>query len=193
MPINNPLYTFGDDNNYTEIQPNGLILRHGTARTLNDLWIGAQGIKAPGVKPATWVDHGISGVWQFADGNDETLVANIRIANRTDRSVPPTFTIGWASASTGNCEWQIEYLWTGINENTIADAQETLSVVTAASAVANGLVASTVTLQAPSATDVCIHIRIKRLAAGGLDTIVDTVELIGTCIQFVSNTLGTAT
>ena len=122
-------------------------------------------------------------------------MANIRIPNHADRTVTPTLTLGWSAdgSSPGNCQWQIAYLWRSDDENTAAAAQETLTVTTAASATANGMRQSTVTLQVPSATDLCLHVQVKRLAAGVTDTIADTVEMHGMCLQFTSDKLGTAT
>lgn len=173
----------------------GGMLMSGTARIGNDNFVGPTGIKAPGTKPATWVEHGISGVWQFADGDDETIVITYRVPHRMDRSVAPYFHIKWSAdgENPGNCEWQLEYLWRSPNEDTTAIAQDTENITVAASATANGLVVSnTPGLDLPSATDNILMVRLKRLAAGGNDTIADTVELHGVNLHFTSNKLGTA-
>jgi len=39
----------------------------GTARVEKLYWIGANGIKAPGAKPATFVEDGLTGCWEFDD------------------------------------------------------------------------------------------------------------------------------
>ena len=185
----------GGTTNYAAFAADGELTLFGTARITNGTWIGASGIKAPGTKPATWIEHGISGVWRFADGDDETVVASIRIPNRMARAEDPTIMIGWSAdgISPGNCEWQVEYLWSSVDEDTTAVADDTLTVTTAASTTSNGMRTSTVTLANPSATDICVHLRIKRLAAGGNDTIADTVELHGICMSFISDKLGEAT
>ena len=171
------------------------------ARWINTLWIDAGAIKAPGAKPATEIPHGIleTPAWQFADqaleANQETISYNMRIPNRMDRTVAPTMSIGWSAdgISPGNCEWQLEYLWTAPGEDTGAAAQETLTAIGTATVTPDGLVVTTFTgIDLPGATDACIHCRVKRLSAGGNDTIVDTTELHGVCLNWTSNKLGTA-
>lgn len=182
--------------NYTQFAANGSLTLTGTARVTNLIWMPAGGIKAPGVKPATWVDHGISGAWEFSDATDDTLVTDLRVPNRMDRTVSPTINIDWSAAgiSPGNCEWQLEYIWRTIDESTIAVAQETLTVITAASSTANGLNTSTFTgVDLPSATDRLLQVRIKRLAAGANDTIADTVELHAIYMEFTTCRLGKIT
>ena len=151
-----------------------------------EVWLSAEGIKAPGIKPATWVDHGLSGAWEFSDATDDTVGAAMRIPFRFNRDVAPTFNIGWSAdgVSPGNCKWQIEYVWSALNQSSISPAQATLIAITAASAISNGMVLSTVYLEKPTIDDICIHARIKRLAADAEDTIVDTTELIGMCIRY---------
>lgn len=190
---------FGDGTNYTEIKTDGEINLHGTARTTNAVWIDAGGLKAPGLKPATFISHGINGAWQFSDavaGNEKQISGTIRIPKRMDRGVAPTFTIGWSAdgVSPGVCRWQLEYLWTSPNEDTTAAAQETLTIDSTASSTSNGLVLAEITgIDIPSATDACLHFRITRLSAHANDTITDTTELLGVCLGFTSNKLGKAT
>lgn len=180
--------------NYTEIKADGEINLHGTARVTNAQWIGASGVRAPGVKPATWVDLGISGAWEFTDGTDDTVVANMLVPYSMDRTVAPTITLGWSTPVViGDGVWQVEYLWRAEDEDVTAAAQGTLQVTTAASAVADGLVRSTVTLAAPDVTDYCLHMRIKRRADLGADTLGDVASLSGICMTYTSDKLGTAT
>jgi len=191
----------GGDTDYSQFAADGELTLHGTARVTNALWIGAEGLKAPPTKSASFVDHGaICGAWEFSDAVDDTIVANMRIPDQMDRSVAPSITLGWSSTTqSAFCEWQIEYLWRSVNEDTTAGADDTLLSSTDAdastsSATAEGMVVSTFLLVAPSATDVCIHLRIKRRGDLAADTINgDTVELHGICMTFTSNKLGTAT
>jgi len=188
----------GAGTNYTEIQSDGTVIRHGTARTLNAIWIDSSGLKAPPTKAAEFVDHGLFGAWQFSDAADDTIVANMRIPYRMDRDVAPTFTIGWSTTPTsGNCEWQVEYLWRKVDEDTTAAADDTLLASTdaggtqAASTTAEGMVMTTFTLAAPHTDDVCLHLRIRRRADLDADTINGAdVELHGVCMTFTSNKLG---
>lgn len=155
-----------------------------------EIWIPANGLKAPQVKPATWVPHGISGAWQFADGDDETLVADMRIPIRMNREMNSLFIIGWSAdgINPGNCEWQLIYNWLAPGDDT-TEIVETITIkqVATASAVrANGTVLTTFSdeIQHPSEDAVSLQLNIKRLADGLLDTIADTVELMGLCLMF---------
>jgi len=199
LDVTGSVSKFGDSTtNYTQFATDGIQTLHGTARTTNTLWIGAEGMKAPPTKSATFVDHGYSGAWEFSDATDDTIVANMRIPYKMDRSEAPSITIGWSSATTEKfCEWQIEYLWRSVNEDTTPAAPDdtllssTDADVSISSATANGFVLSTFPISAPSATDVCLHLRIKRRADLAADTINgDTVELHGICMTFTSNKLG---
>lgn len=188
----------GGITNYAALAADGELTLHGTARVLNSIWIGAEGVKAPPTKPATYVDHGIGGAWEFSDATDDTIVANMKISNKMDRNIAPSITLGWSSTTqSAFCEWQIEYLWQSADEDTTAGADDTLLSSTDAdastsSATAEGMVLSTFPLVAPSATDVCLHLRIKRRADLAADTINgDTVELHGICMGFTSDKLGT--
>ena len=184
--------------NYSTFAGDGTLTMIGNARTINALWVDAGGIKAPGLKPATAIPHGIleTPAWQFANqaliANQETISFSMRIPERMDRSVAPDITIGWSSTTNaGNVKWQLEYLWRSANESTIVAAQETLTVTTAVSAIAEGLVSSTfVGIDIPIGTDVCIHCKITRLSADVADTVADDVELHGVCYKWTSNKLG---
>lgn len=186
--------------NHLAVSNTGVVTLAGSAKVTNALWIGATGIRAPPLtKPADEVEHGISVAWEFSDATDDTVMANMRIPNRMDRTVAPTFTLGWSSTTQSKfCEWQVEYLWTKADGDTKAGADDTLLSSTDAagsstsSGTAEGLVLTTFTLAVPDANDACLHLRIKRRADLGGDTIDgDTVELHGICLNFTSDKLGT--
>ena len=189
-----------EEGNIISLGSGGLIST-GTARTSNALWMDAQSIRAPQSNPAELISHGIleTPAFQFADAieaNQENVTFNMRIPNRMDRTVTPTLSIGWSAdgVSPGNCRWQLEYLWTALGEDTGAGAQETLPITGTADDTVDGLVISTFTgIDLPSATDACIHCRITRLSADVLDTISDTVEVHGVCLNWTSNKLGLPT
>lgn len=185
--------------NYTEIAGDGQVTLNGTARVTVCAWIDAGGIKAPGLKPATAIAHGTleTPAWEFGDegvaGNQETVSFSMNIDERADRTVAPTFFLGWSAngSSPGNVEWHLEYLWTSEDEDTTAGAQETLTATITASVTSDGLVYTTITgVDVPSSTDLCFHGKLKRLSAGAEDTIADTVELHGVCLCWVSDKLG---
>jgi len=192
----------GGTTNYAEIKSDGEVNLHGTARVKQGIWVDANGIKAPGAKPATEISHGDLEIaaWQFANegvaANQQSVSWSCRIPEPMDRTVAPTVSIGWSAdgVSPGNCEWQLEYFWTGPDDDTTQAAAETLTQTTAASATANGMVLTTFTgINAPDASDICMHCRLTRLSAGANDTINDTVELHGACLQYTCDKLGEAT
>jgi len=165
-----------------------------------DFVIDAGGLKAPGSKPATAIAHGSLEIpaWQFADagaGNENSISFAVKMPGCFDRTTNPQFLLGWSSASTGNCKWQFEYVWRAPDEDTTAAAQETLTVVDAASSTANGLVPTTINssdIDLPAAGDIVLHARVKRLSADAQDTITDTVELQGVILRIVADCVGEA-
>jgi len=167
-------------------------------KTLNALWVDAQGIRAPTSNPAELISHGDleTPAFQFADALEaaqENVTFNMRLPNRMDRSVAPTISIGWSAAgvSPGNCRWQLEYLYTKPDDDTGAGPQATVPVTGTASATIDGMILATFpALALPEGTDICIHCRITRLSADVLDTIADTVELHGVCFGWTSDKLG---
>jgi len=189
---------FGDGGttNYVEIKTDGEINLHGTARVIKNHWIGANGIKAPGAKPATFVEDGLTGCWEFADAieaNQESVSGTVKIPNDMDRSIVPTFGIGWHAdgVSPGDCKWQFEYLWISLNEDVTAGAQETLTAVSTASATSNGLtVLEIIGINLPSDTDVAMFWKITRLSGDAEDTIADVVHLRGNYFEYTANSLG---
>ena len=186
--------TIGGETNYTEIKTDGEINLHGTARVRKSLWLPFEALKAPGTKPADYVDHGIAGAWSFSDATDDTIVFLIEIPVDMDRSDAPTIKVGWSTSTTVTTEtavWQLEYLWVAPGDDTTAAAQETLVIQSNAIAQANGLIIAEFTgIDAPDANDVCIHCRLKRLGDDGNDDLTDTTELHGICFEYTSNKLG---
>ena len=195
----NPLgLIIGDyPDNYLDVSTDGEVNLYGTAKVIKGRWFPFNELKAPGTKPATFKEWGISGVWEFSDGTDDTIVFNLQVPSDMDRTVAPSFIIGWSTNTTVTTEtavWQLEYLYTAAGEDTTAAAQETLPISSNAIAQANGLIEVEITgMDLPSSTDACIHCRLKRLGADGADDLTDTAELHGICIKYTSNKLGTAT
>jgi hypothetical protein len=169
----------------------------GDGRVYNTTWVDAGGIKAPGAKPALAIAHGVleTPAWQFEDAvtlNEESISFLIRIPERMDRSEEPYLIVGWSSTATSaNCTWQLEYLWTALNQDTTAGAEETLTILSLSSATAEGMNSATFTgINTPSDTDFCLHCRLTRKSGSATDTIADVVELHGICFRWVSNKLG---
>ena len=168
----------------------------GETQVTRSLWMSAESFQAPGTKPAALVEYGIGYSWEFTDGTDDTLFARFPLPYDMDRSVAPVVKIGWSTptASAGNCRWQIECLYRAQNEAMDAAADETLVDNFAASGTAKGLIVSSQTLSsAPSSTDVCLSLRIKRRADDENDTLGEDNHLHGVCFEYTANKLGTAT
>lgn len=188
----------GDDNtNYASFATDGELTLTGTARVKKRLYIDANGIKAPGAKPATFVEDGLTGCWEFADegveANQQSVSGTLLIPMDMDRSVVPTMNIGWHAdgVSPGNCKWQLEYLWRSSNEDVTAGAQETLTIVSTASATSNGLtIAPFSGMDLPSSTDQALFWKVTRLSADGQDTISDVTHLRGQFFEYTANSLG---
>jgi len=187
----------GGTTHYTAFAADGLQTMAGTARVVRDIWVPFNALKAPGTKPATFKEWGISGAWEFSDGTDDTVVFNIKFPYDMDKSVAPVICVGWSTNTAVTSEtatWQLEYLYTAPGEDTTAAAQATITIDSNAVAQADGLIIATFPAMAvPGSTDICLHGRLKRLGAGGNDDLTDTAELHGVVMQYTSDKLGTAT
>ena len=185
-----------DTSNYAQFASDGELTLVGTARITQNRWIPFNALKAPGTKPDTFKEWGISGVWEFSDDTDDTIVFNLQVPLDMDITVAPSLIIGWSTntaVTTETAVWQLEYLWTSAGEDTTAAAQETLTVNSNAVAQANGLIIAEITgIDLPSDTDACIHCRLKRLGEDEDDDLTDTAELHGVCLKYTANKLGTA-
>ena len=171
---------------------NDLVLTGG-GRVTKDIWLNVQGLKAPGIKPATLVDYGIGDAWKFIDGTDDTIVGRIKLPRDIDKSVGLTILIGWnaTTANAGNCIWQVEYLLRQEDEAMDAVATGTLTNTVAASTIAKGFVVSSIgTTVVPHTSDICITVRVKRRADLAGDTLGEDNHLFGVCFSYVSNKLG---
>jgi len=182
--------------NCLRIKSDGEVNLIGTARVKKKIYIGANGIKAPGAKPATFVEDGLTGCWEFADAieaNQESVSGTFLIPADMDRTIPIILNIGWHAngISPGNCKWQLEYLWRSPNESVGAAAQETLTVVSTASATSEGLVLAEITgIDLPSATDAAFFWKVTRLSGDVEDTISAVTHLRGQFVEYTANKLG---
>jgi len=164
------------------------------ARKYRSIWLNVDGLKAPGVKPATKIDYGIGDAWEFTDGTDDTVVGKIDLPLDMKKDEDMNILIGWSTptANAGNCIWQVEYLFRQENEAMDAAADATLSNTVAASAVANGLVVSDIGWTAvPNVNDKCLSVRIKRRADLAGDSLNEDNHFYGICFVYTSNSRGT--
>ena len=165
----------------------------GGARVFRGSWVPATGLRAPPTKPATFVDHGISGAWEFGDGAEEQVVATIRLNGNRDTTEDIIILLGWSSpAQSLNCAWNVSYIFSGLNEDTTASAQEVLQSFETSSSTANGMTISEFTIDNAqiSADDICIHLSILRDGNEVGDTLSASAHLHGICLQYTSDKLG---
>jgi hypothetical protein len=157
-----------------------------------DVWLPFNALKAPGTKPATFKEWGIAGVWEFSDGTDDTIVANVKFPYDMDMTVAPTVIVGWSTNTAVTSEkarWQLEYLYTAAGEHTKANPQGQIYVDSNAIGQADGLIVVTFpAMDTPGSTDACMHMRVKRL--GVTDNLTDTAELHGLCMSYTSTVRG---
>jgi len=128
--------------------------------TTEYVWIPAQAVRAPGAKPATYTDVGISGAWSFADGQEEIIVANMKFPLWMDYSKDSSLCIGWSSSAVSkDCDWEVAYLITALNGDVTAGADATVAEIASSSSNANGMVITAFTIAGGTITanDVCIH------------------------------------
>jgi hypothetical protein len=151
-------------------------------------------VKAPPSKSADFVSYGISGSWEFSDGQDDTMVADIDVPRDIDVSEAPTIGLIWSSPETsGDVVWQIETLPRQIGEVGTAVADQTLSQTTPVDGTADGLVRTTFTgLNLLSSGDILILLRIKRLGADGSDTVAGVAHLLSFFFRYKSSSRGDA-
>ena len=177
---------------------NGVFTLTGTGRVYKNEWVTMGAIKLPGTKPAAYVDHGIGGAYEFSDATDDTVVAVIRLPQDMDKTEAPEIKLGWTSATADPGDdskqvvWQVEYLYCSAGEDTTAAAQDTVSTTTSMSTATNGLVISTIALDAPATADQLLLLRIKRLGADGDDDLGDTALLLGCGMKYTVDKLGAA-
>ena len=165
----------GDSDNYIGFSESGTLTMAGNARVYRQIWVPFNALKAPGTKPATFKEWGISGVWEFSDATDDTIVCDIPIPLDMDRTTIPVIRLGWSTNTaviTETSVWQLEYLYRALGEDTTAAAQDTLTINSNANAQANGFNIAAFPGADPA------------------DDLTDTAELHGVCFMYISNKQG---
>jgi len=179
---------------YIEIANDGKVTLYGNARVTDYIQLGAGAARAPGIKPATYVTHGIGGAWEFAKNADNEISINFTFQKGTDVIVPLKFVIGWSCvANTGNVKWELQYLWRKLNEDTGSSTpDETVIKTVAVSSTANGyqytIFDAAVLLDSD---DRYCNMKISRIGSDGeLDTADDVAHYVGIGILYAKNKLG---
>ena len=167
----------------------------GAAKVTKYAWMPASAARAPGIKPATYADHGISGAWRFADGAEEIIHANLMVPDDMDMSAASIICLGWSSTTTSqDCDWEIAYLITAVDGDTSAVAAATEQSYEESSSVAEGMVKSEFCVIAGGtivAGDICLHVQIMRDGNDGSDNLGAAAEVHGIMLKYVANKLGT--
>lgn len=182
---------------YFNVDQNGAVTLLGDSRVYKPFWVPTEGLKDPGVKPATLVDYGIGLAWEFTDATDDTIVGKIGVPSNADPTITPKFHFGWnaPTADPGDNSkqgrWQVEYLWRAPGEAMDAAAEGTVVNNYTASTIAKGLVVTEISLSNLTVGDTCLLFRIKRRADEAGDTLDgDNIHLFGVCLLLGINRLG---
>jgi hypothetical protein len=180
------------------VDNNGQILFTGTARYKDTRWIGANGIKAVPSQPATFVEYGIGGAWQFADAVSRSVSGRLGVVHNIDSSATPYLLFGWScpTADPGDnskqVRWEIKYSWRGKNDPMDAAPDATVVDNYTTSQTAKGLIQTDIALSALSATDICLGVHITRIGGDSGDTAGDAAHLFGMCLWYTFNKPGEA-
>ena len=141
-------------------------------------------LRAPGTKPAGFVDYGMTGAWEFSDGSDDTLVQDIRMPADIDLSENPRIGLHWSSpATSGDVVWQLALLPRAIGEDGTAAAEVVKSITETVSTTANGLIVSPFSdISIIDIGDIQLMLRLKRLGSDAADTAANVAHLH--CLHF---------
>ncbi|HHE64448.1 MAG TPA: hypothetical protein ENL09_00305 [Bacteroidetes bacterium] len=164
-------------------------------RVRKNVEIAIGSIKPPASHPASWADLGIAGAWEFSDGSTETVILEMPLPLDINRSEDVVVDIAWSSPSTsGNCVWQLEYLFRGDDEDISVSADDTLTQTVAPSSTSNGLVTTSFTIPAAdiSDTDKLLILRLQRLGGDANDTLGDVAYLTAMNLNYISDKSGEA-
>lgn len=174
--------------NYGEIQKH-LRLADG-AKFRERIKLNPGSVKVPATKPADYATHGINGAWEFSDSADDRVVGVFVQPTNIDNAIE--IRIMWSSAATsGDCVWQLEYLYRKNGEDTTASAQGTLTSTDTTISTANGLQETNFTgIANPDDASKYLLFRLQRTGTNGNDTISNTVELTGITYEYISDRLG---
>lgn len=169
----------------------------GTSRVTKRRWIPANGIQAAGARPATLALNGGGWiVWQFADNLEREIQYNVDVPPDMDLSQDAQLCVGWSSPTISqDCDWEIEYLITAIDDDTEAAPTATVQSYEESSGTADGLVISPIaTIAGGTITDeICFHVVLLRDGNDPNDNLGDVAEVHGVALQYVSNKFGLTT
>lgn len=153
--------------------------------------IPASGIQAPGSNPAKYIDHGLSGAWEFSGTIDECVSTAFALKNKMDRTAASRIKIGWCCPATvDSVRWKLEYLRVGADQYSASTTpDETITIDTPVSEVVGGYTNTVFELSnTPATTDIATFVKLTRL--GSEDSVAAVAHLIGMVAQYTSNKCG---
>ena len=152
-------------------------------------WIPSSGLRVGGTKPASFTDRGSFGAWEFSNNQDEQVVGNIKIPDNWNGVDDMMLCVGWeSSATSANCVWEIEWLFTSQNDDVTASGFTCLAT-NLSSATAAGLVQSEIcTLTNAVPGDICVHLRLMRDGNSAGDTLGAAAYLHGIAVKYTAKT-----
>lgn len=171
------------------------ILLIDDARVTKYEWLSASGVSAPTAAAATLEtnDNGFL-IYTFPDGLERYVRYNLKVPDWLDLSAKSFLCVGWSSpAQNLNCDWEVTYLITALNESTDQAGTNDTDNYETSSAVADGLVNSEI-ITFPGGTfgsdDICVHVILMRDGNDDGDTLGDVAELHGVAFGGIRNKLG---
>jgi len=184
----------GGTTNYCEIKTDGELNLHGTARVLKKVQIPVNAAKAPGSSPATYIQYGLGGAWEFSKSTTNQISATMALQLDIDKSVAPKLQVGWTSdVNSGDAKWQLEILYRQGGELWNAAADSTTTGIETVPGTAHALTVKEWDLPMLHADDAGILIKISRLGGDVDDDADGVVNLVGMSLIYTANKLGTAT
>ena len=179
---------------YLEIDEDGEMYFFGEARPILSRWIPSQGLRSVGESAASFVDHGISGAWEFSNNQENRVVATMRLPKGLDADEDLTIVIGWSSPAVSlDCDWELNVLVTALDEDTDNTTPTVaLQQYATSSATADGMRTALFTIPAASiaADDLCLHMEIIRDGNDPNDTLNADAHLHGVCLSYIAIQLG---
>ena len=149
------------------------------------VWVGASGLQAPGIKPATMVIEGCGAAFEFTDNQEENVHFNMRIPNDIYLGRNLTLDFGWSSPTvSANGNWVFSYDATSLNDDVTAGCDATLDELFTSSATANGFTMSRYQISTVQPGDRCLHCTLERDGNDPLDTLNADAYLYGLCLSW---------
>jgi hypothetical protein len=181
-----------DKSSFTRFDENGKMIISGNGKVKKIVQIGLGALKAPLLKPASYVNFGINGSYEFVANDENNVSFSIALPRDMDKSIAPSIGFAWSSpTTTGNVRWELMYLYEQPNQDTstiIPD--DTIYQTDAVNSIANGYSYNYMQLNVPNINDRILVVKFSRLGNDELDTANDVVNLLYMSLEYTINKLG---